>query len=49
MLGRRFSFWLAVAGVSVLAQFGVELAARKVPIPGLRRFADFIHCDNGGS
>lgn len=43
MLGRKASFWLAVAGVSVLAAFGLELAAQKIPSEGLRRFVDFVH------
>lgn len=49
MFGRRASFWLAVAGVSVLASFGLELAARKLPIPGLARFVEFTHHGPGGS
>lgn len=48
LLGRKAAFWGAVAGVSVLAQFGVELLARKVPLPGLQRFVAFIHCGPGG-
>ena len=38
---RRFSFWLAVAGVSVLANYAVEVAAPK--FPGLARFAAKLH------
>lgn len=49
MLGRRLSFWLAVGGVAVLSNFAVELAARKIPSPGLQRFVSFIHCGPGGS
>jgi len=51
MRGRKASFWLAVGGVSILAQFALELAARKLPVPGLRRFTDFTHCgpSAGGS
>lgn len=49
MLGRKASFWLAVGGVSILASFGLELAARKLPVAGLRRFADFVHCGPGGA
>lgn len=48
MLGRKAGFWLAVAGVSILAQFGLELLAAKVPVPGLRKFTDFVHCGPGG-
>ena len=47
MFGRKVSFWLAVGGVSLLAQFGAELLARKVPVPGLKSFVDFIHCGPG--
>jgi len=49
MLGRKASFWLAVAGTAILANFTVELAARKLPIPGLQRFVQFIHCGPGGN
>lgn len=41
MLGRRTSFWLAVAGVSILSNFGLQLAAEKLPSLGLARFANF--------
>ncbi|HWB34590.1 MAG TPA: hypothetical protein VHA75_01050 [Rugosimonospora sp.] len=44
---RKASFWVAVGGVSILSQFAIELAARKVPIPGLRQFVGFIHCGPG--
>ena len=40
---RKASFWVAVGGVSILANFGLELAAAKFPALGLRRFADFTH------
>jgi len=49
MLGRKLSFWGAVAGTAILAQFGIELAARKIPSAGLQRFVQFIHCGPGGS
>ncbi len=39
---RRASFWLAVAGVSVLANLAVELAAPYAP-PGLARFTAKLH------
>jgi len=45
--GRKLAFWVGVGGVAVLAQFAVELAARKLPVPGLQRFVQFIH--SGGS
>ncbi|HET6215343.1 MAG TPA: hypothetical protein VFE14_20930 [Micromonosporaceae bacterium] len=48
MGGRRASFWLAVAGVAVLANFAMELAADKIPVEGLRRFVGYIHRGPGG-
>lgn len=47
MKGRKASFWLAVAGVSILANFGLELGARYIPSDGLKRLAEFIHCGPG--
>jgi hypothetical protein len=44
---RRAAFWLTVGGVSILANFGLELVALKVPQLGLRRFVAFTHL--GGS
>lgn len=38
---RHVSFWLAVAGVSVLANFALEAAAEYSP--GLARFTAFAH------
>lgn len=51
MFGRKAAFWLAVGGVAILAQFTLELAARRVPFPGLQRFAAFVHSggDTSGS
>ena len=43
MRGQRAAFWLTVAGVSILANFGLELVALKVPQLGLRRFVAFTH------
>ena len=39
---RRLSFWLAVAGVSILANYAVEAAAPYAP-PGLARFTAKLH------
>jgi hypothetical protein len=47
VFGRKVSFWAAVGGVSLLTAFGVELLARKVPVPGLKSFVEFIHCGPG--
>lgn len=43
MLGRRLSFWLGVAGVSILANFALELAADRIPSLGLTRLAVYTH------
>jgi hypothetical protein len=43
VFGRRASFWLAVAGTSILANFGIELLADKVPSLGLSRFVAYTH------
>lgn len=43
MLGRRLSFWGAVAGVSILANFGLEMLSTRVPQLGLARFTAFTH------
>ncbi len=40
---KRATFWLTVAGVSILANFGLELVAQKVPQLGLQRFTAFTH------
>jgi len=42
-MGRRLSFWLAVAGVSVLANFGLEAVTSRVGSPGLARFTAYAH------
>lgn len=43
-MGRqRLAFWATVAGVSILANFGLELVATKVPALGLKRFTAFTH------
>jgi hypothetical protein len=44
---RRLAFWGGVAVVAVLANFGVELLADKVPSAGLKRFAAYSHKGNG--
>jgi hypothetical protein len=40
---RRWPFWLAVGGVSILAQFGLELVNERFPQLGLARFTAFTH------
>ncbi len=45
-LGRRTAFWGAVAGVSILANFGLEAVTAKYPQLGLARFTAFTHRGN---
>lgn len=40
---RRASFVLAVAGISILANFGLELAATRFPQLGLQRITAYSH------
>lgn len=40
---RRVAFWGAVAGVSILANFGLELVSTKYPQLGLASFTAFTH------
>lgn len=40
---RRLRFWLAVAGVSVLANLALEVAADKSRNQGLARFVAYAH------
>jgi hypothetical protein len=49
MRGRKIAFVLGVAGISLLANFALELAAAKLPSEGLRRFVNFVHCGPGGN
>ena len=46
MAGKRLGFWLAVAGVSILANFGLEVVAQRVPQLGLAKFTNFTHGGN---
>lgn len=48
MFGRRLAFWGAVAGVSIGANFLLEVVADKVPSLGLARFTAFTHRGPGG-
>lgn len=43
ILLRKAAFWAGIGGAALLAQFAVELAADKLPLPGLRSFVDYIH------
>lgn len=40
---RRASFWLGVAGVSIIANFALELVTAKYPQIGLAQFTAFTH------
>lgn len=40
---RKLAFWVAVGGVSILANFAVEYAAAKLPSGGLRNFVGMLH------
>lgn len=40
---RKVSFWFAVAGVAVLANYGLEVAADRFPNLGLARFTAYAH------
>lgn len=41
--GRRLGFWVAVGGVSILAQFALEVVSDRVPQLGLRKFVAYTH------
>jgi hypothetical protein len=43
VLGKRLTFWGAVAGVSILANFGLELVADRAKQLGLKRFTSYTH------
>lgn len=47
MRGRPLAFWLAVGGTSLLSMFAVNLAADRLPLPGLEEFRDYITRRNG--
>lgn len=40
---RRLSFWIAVGGVSILANAALEIAATRFPSVGLARLAALTH------
>lgn len=46
-MGKKLAFWVAVGGVSVIANFVMEYAAVKLPSGGLRNFVSFLH--SGGA
>lgn len=44
---RQLAFWLAVGGVSLISPLLLNLAADKVPVPGLRDLNDYLTRRNG--
>lgn len=47
---KKVAFWVAIAGTgAALGPFALELAADKLPIPGLQRFVAYIHRGPGGN
>lgn len=49
MKTQRLAFWATVAGVSILANFGLELLATRVPQLGLKKFTAFTHLGGADS
>ena len=48
MVHKRLAFWLTVAGVSILANLGLEVAANRSRSAGLKRFAALTHLGAAG-
>lgn len=46
---RRATFWATVAGVSILANFALEVVAQRVPQLGLQKFVAFTHLGGGAA
>lgn len=44
---RQLGFWLAVGGVSLIAPVLFNLAADRLPVPGLRELNDYVTRRNG--
>lgn len=44
---RKASFWVAVALVSVVANYGATALANKSSSPGLARFVAYAHSSGG--
>jgi len=40
---KKATFWLTVAGVAILANFGLELVAQRFPSVGLAKFTAYTH------
>ncbi len=43
MGGRKLAFWVAVGGVSILANFFLELASDHLPAGGFQELVAYIH------
>jgi hypothetical protein len=46
---RKIFFWTTVAGVAILAPFGLRLVAEKVPSQGLKQLVTYINSAPGGT
>ncbi len=44
---KQLGFWLAVGGVSLIAPVLFNLAADRLPVPGLRELNDYVTRRNG--
>lgn len=44
---RQLTFWLAVGGVSLIAPLLLNLAADRLPLPGLQDLNDYLTRRNG--
>lgn len=47
MAGRPLAFWLAVGGTSLMSLFFLNVAADRLPFPGLEEFRDYLTRRNG--
>lgn len=47
MPGRGAAFWVGVGGVSLLSLLALNMAADRIPSPGLREFRDYVTRRNG--
>lgn len=44
---KQLTFWLAVGGVSLIAPVVFNLAADRLPVPGLKQLNDYVTRRNG--
>lgn len=45
--GRPLAFWVAVGGTSIVSLTMLNIAADRLPLPGLSDFRDFVVRRNG--